>query len=72
MSEELAEEAKGDVEVPISVKFWTVLRPFFTTMNKDRAKAWVWLLAMIALLMLESLVLVAFSYTQVCAIVVRN
>lgn len=45
-------------------KFARMVKPFFTS-NKDKAKAWGWLVIMIILLMLESLFLVLFSYTQV-------
>lgn len=58
------ETTGGIVEMPILRKFMYVLKPFFT-FNKDRVKAWGWLVAMIILLMLESAFLVTFSYTQV-------
>lgn len=53
------------VTVSISGKFWAVQRPFFSSLNEGRLKAWGWLVLMIVLLMFESAVLVAFSYTQV-------
>ena len=50
--------------MPIYRKFWAVWRPFFTV-NKDKSKAWGWLVLMMILLIFESGTLVAFSYTQV-------
>lgn len=60
-----ANAAKKNGGKPIRLKFLAVLRPFFTSVNQDRNKAWGWLGLMLALLVLESGVLVAFSYTQV-------
>lgn len=61
--------AKKNGGTPIRFKFLAVLRPFFTSVNQDRNKAWGWLGLMLALLVLESGVLVTFSYTQVRAMV---
>lgn len=60
-----ANATKKNGGTPIRFKFLAVLRPFFTSVNKDRKNAWGWLVLMLALLVLESGVLVAFSYTQV-------
>lgn len=65
MGKLLAHAAKKNGGTPIYLKFWAVLRPFFTSMNEDRMTAWGWLALMLGLLVLESGVLVAFSYTQV-------
>lgn len=54
----------GRPEASILRNFVTIVKPFFT-LNKDKAKAWGWLVFMIILLMLESALLVSFSYTQV-------
>lgn len=65
MGKLIADAAQKNGRTPIRLKFWKVLRPFFTVVNEDRKKAWCWLVLMLALLVLESGVLVAFSYTQV-------
>ncbi|CAM9222604.1 unnamed protein product [Ectocarpus fasciculatus] len=64
MGKLIADAAQKNGRTPIRLKFWKVLRPFFTAVNEDRKKAWCWLVLMLALLVLESGVLVAFSYTQ--------
>lgn len=61
----IAIAAKKNGGTPIRFKFLAVLKPFFTSVNKDRKNAWGWLVLMLALLVLESGVLVTFSYTQV-------
>lgn len=61
----MATAAKKNGATPIYLKFWAVLRPFFTSENEKKVSAWGWLILMMALLVLESGVLVAFSYTQV-------
>ncbi|CAN0130773.1 unnamed protein product [Ectocarpus sp. 6 AP-2014] len=63
MGKLIADAAQKNGKTPIRLKFWKVLRPFFT-INEDRKTAWGWLVLMLALLVLESGVLVAFSYTQ--------
>lgn len=60
----IADAARKNGGTPIYLKFFAVLRPFFTSVNESRRKAWGWLVLMLALLVLESGVLVAFSYTQ--------
>lgn len=64
MGKLISDAAKKNGSTPIRLKFWAVLRPFFTV-NEQRKTAWSWLVLMLALLVLESGVLVAFSYTQV-------
>lgn len=51
--------------VPISTKFWAVMSPFYGQYNKHRARSVALLVCCVVLLMTESAVLVAFSYTQV-------
>eukprot|EP00903_Cladosiphon_okamuranus_P008953 g8567.t2 len=64
MGKLISDAAKRNGKTPIRLKFWRVLSPFFTKINKDRKTAWSWFVLMLALLVLESGVLVAFSYTQ--------
>ena len=65
MGKLISDAAKKNGRTPIRLKFWRVLSPFFTERNVDRKTAWSWFVLMLALLVLESGVLVAFSYTQV-------
>lgn len=65
MGKTISDAVKKNGRTPIRLKFCRVLAPFFTKTNEDRKTAWSWLVLMLALLVLESGVLVAFSYTQV-------
>ncbi|CAN0152237.1 unnamed protein product, partial [Scytosiphon promiscuus] len=64
MGKLMADAAKKNGKTATRLKFCRVLKPFFTQENEARRKAWGWFALMIALLVLESGVLVAFSYTQ--------
>lgn len=65
MGKLISDAAKKNGKTATRLKFWRVLKPFFTQENEAKSKAWGWFVLMIALLVLESGVLVAFSYTQV-------
>lgn len=72
MGKLMADAAKKNGKTATRLKFWRVLKPFFTQENEARRKAWGWFALMIALLVLESGVLVAFSYTQVRGGLIRE